>query len=492
MHTYVNPIRAAVRAAGTQDPIARAATSTLSDAQRPYALCSDTVVTNHAARRSGKSNANAKRLLRHAPRHPGGLSFFAAKDSKTARRIIWQTFKELHHEFALGLKFNRGENTVVAPNGYTVWLLGMDEDGEADKLRGATHGLVEGVIDECATIPDETLRYAVMECALPALGQNGGRLALSGTPGPLMQGFFYDQCQARQCFHWDARQNPYLKIGGERFLANALRDNPGWTESTPQFKREYLGLWCEDIDALIYSYQASRNLIYEGSEFPMGRTVLGVDVGFEDGNGYTVTRTQPPNNPEIHILRSYEKRHQKLPAMAAEIESLRRQYNVNWVFVDEGNNGLMVSKTLNEMGIPCLPTPKGLKRPRIEFVRGGLTSGTIKVLRGQCDTLVGEWGMIPWNEKRTDADERYSNECSDSAIYAILPQTMAYAHLVNEAPVGSREHVRNLQASDKDREESESVTRADLDKMSAQMNRVRGVVQKMTTPQPGYMGAGRR
>lgn len=487
-----NPIGDVVRAFGTANPYTMTLRG-LSPIQRPYVMCPDAVITNHAARRSGKSNANQRRLIRHAPMNPDGLSFFAAKDAKTAKRIIWRGFRELNHEYGLGLEFNTGDNTIVAPNGYTVWLMGLNDEGEADKLRGATHGFVEGVIDECATIRDEVLKYAVLECALPALGENGGRLALSGTPGPLMSGFFYDQCQARTNFHWDARSNPFLKRGGDRFLADAIKNNPGWTWQTPTFQREYLGLWCEDRDMLVYPYSAARNLIYEGSEFPQGRTILGVDVGYEDGNGFCVSRSQPPNNPEIHVLRCYERREQKLPALAAEIESLRRHYDVSHIFIDEGGIGLTVSKTLQQMGIPCQPTPKGLKRPRIEVVRGGLAAGTIKVVRGQCDTLVGEWGMLVWNEKRTDVDERYSNECSDAAIYSILAHRGHYEHLLVEDPVGSRPHALKLQQTDKEREERESIDRADVDKMLALMNRDRSTVEKLKRPDPGagYMGSGR-
>lgn len=488
---FANSIGDSVKAIGPSNPFA-ATSGGLSPAQRPYVMCSDGVCTSHSGRRAGKSRANGVKLLRPAAANPGGLSFFAAKDSKTAKRIIWTTLKELNIEYGLGLKFRRGELMAEAPNGYTVWLLGLNDDGEADKLRGSTHGFVEGVIDECATIRDEVLKYAAIECALPALGENAGRLSLTGTPGPLMSGFFYEQCQARRNFHWDARQNPFLRRRGDLFIADALKNNPTWTWQTPTFMREYLGLWVEDRDMLVYPYSAARNLIYEGSEFPAGRTILGVDVGYEDGNGFTVTRSQPPNNPEIHILRSYEKRGQKLPALAAEIEHLRRLYSVNYVFIDEGGIGLTVSKTLQDMGIPCQPTPKGLKRPRIEVVRGGLAAGTIKVVRGQCDTLTGEWGMIPWNEKQTDADERYSNECSDSAIYSILPHRGHYEHLLEPEVIGSPKQVRQAQQSDKEREEADSFAEVDIGKIAAHLNKVRGVVDRLKRPEPGLMGGPRR
>lgn len=488
---FVNPLTAAVRAAGEQNAFA-ATVKGLFPKQREYVLCPDPVVTNHAARRSGKSSGNVRRLIRRAARHPGGLSFFGAKDLKTCKRIIGPTVREVSHEYNLGFEWSSQDGAFIAPNGYQLWLLGLSEDGEADKLRGAAHGLVEGVIDECATIRDDVLKYAVLECALPALGENEGRLALSGTPGPLMSGFFYEQCQARRNFHWDPRDNPFLRVPGQRYLEQALKNNPGWTWQTPTFQREYLGLWCEDRDMLVYQYSAARNLIYEGSEFPAGRTILGVDVGYEDGNGFCVTRSQPPNNPEVHVLRCYERREQKLPALAAEIESLRRHYNVNYIFIDEGGLGLTVSKTLQQMGIPCQPTPKGLKRPRIEVVRGGLAAGTIKVVRGQCETLVGEWGMLPWNEKYTDVDERYSNECSDAAIYSILPHRGHYEHLLEQPEHGSTRHTNMRQQSDKEREERESIDAADVAKMAAHLSRTRHQVERLKKPDPGMMGGGFR
>ena len=490
---YRNPRSSFVAAVGPQNPYA-ATVGTCFEAQRPYVLDNSPVITNHSARRSGKSRGAAVRLLRRAHQHPGGCSFFAAKTAGTAKRILWQTLRELKHECKLDLKFDSSELTVTAGNGYTLWLLGLKDQGEADKLRGATHGFVDGVIDEAATINDEVLRYAVLECALPALGENAGRLALTGTPGAVMSGFYYEQCVARPSYHWDARQNPKLRIPGERYLLDALAKHKaeGWTWEHPTFQREYLGIWCEDRTALVYDFHPGRNLIYPGSEFPSGRTILGVDIGFDDGCGYTVSRSQPPFNPDVHILCSYERREQKLPAIAAEIDKLRRHFGVQYIFIDEGGIGKSVAETLRGAGIPCRATPKGPKRPRIEVLRGGLSSGTIKLVRGMCDTLQGEMGIIIWNEDRTDVDERYSNECTDSCIYSILSHRGFYEHLLEEPAPGTVAHSNRQQASDKEREERESITAADVAKMEAHLARARGLVSRMTTPERSYHDLGRR
>lgn len=487
----LNPRASILAAVGPASPYASLVKGCF-EAQRPYVLDPDPIVTNHAARRSGKSRGNAVRLLRHAHRNPGGLSFFAAKTAGTAKRILWTTLRELNHEAQLGLKFDSGELTVTAPNGYQVWLLGLKDQSEADKLRGATHGFVDGVIDESATIHNDVLKYAVLECALPALGENAGRLALSGTPGPVMSGFFFEQCRDRHAHHWDARQNPKLRVPGQRYLEDALRIHAaeGWTWDHPVFKREYLGLWCEDRSALVYDFHPGRNQIYPGGEFPSGRTILGVDIGWDDGCGYTVSRSQPPFNPDVHVLCSYERREQKLPAIAAEIEKLRRRYGVNYVFIDEGGIGKTVSETLKGMGIPCKQTPKGVKRPRIEVLRGGISAGTVKLVRGQCDTLEGEMGIIIWNEDRTDVDERYSNECTDSCIYSILSHRGFYEHLLEEVPAGSAEHTNKQQQTDKQREEAESIDASDIAKMNAHLARSRGVAHQLTTPRG--VPAGRR
>jgi hypothetical protein len=478
-----NPLASIVRAAGAQSPYARL-TGGCSPAQLPYVLDSQPICANHAARRSGKSDGTGRRLLRRAHLYPGGLSFFAAKTAGTAKRILWTTLRELNHKWQLGMVPDTGTLTWTAPNGYQVWLLGLKDHNEADKLRGAAHGFVDGAIDEAASIQNEVLKYAVLECALPALGENGGRLSISGTPGPVMSGFFYDQCVARNAYHWDARQNPHLRVPGQRYLENALKQHAaeGWTWDHPTFKREYLGLWCEDRTALVYDYHAGRNLIYPGSEFPSGRTILGVDIGWDDGCGYTVSRSQPPNNPDVHVLCSYERREQKLPAIAAEIEKLRRRYSCNYIFIDEGGIGKTVAETLRGMGIPCRSTPKGPKRPRIEVLRGGISAGTIKLVRGQCETLEGEMGIIIWNEDRTDIDERYSNECTDSCIYSILSHRGFYEYLLEEPEIGSAEHTNKQQQSDKEREEAESITAADVAKVEQHLQRARGVAKDLTTP----------
>jgi hypothetical protein len=290
---------------------------------------------------------------------------------------------------------------------------------------------------------------------MPALGDHRGSLRLTGTPGAQMQGFFYERCTSWANHHWDARDNPH--VDGEQMLADALEANAafGWTWGHPTFRREYLGEWCEDASAIVYPYSAQRNLTYQC--MPAGRTILGVDVGWNDGNGFVVSRSNSPDDPEVHILRAFEKGEMTLPHIAGTIEQLRREYAIGHVFVDTGGGGKLLAETLwRSFNIPCYPAVKGRKLPRIELVRGMLLAGTLKLDAMQCLDLTREWQMIPWNADRSDHHERYSDECSDATLYSVLPHTLGYRHVLDPAVPGSRQWQLEQDRLDKEREERES------------------------------------
>src|SRR4029077_6755182 len=95
--------------------------------------------------------------------------------------------------------------------GATMRLVGVDDKGEVDKLRGQPFD--EVLLDEASIYPPELLDNLVFRVVGPRLGDLLGTLVLGGTPGHVMRGLFYDATRPGRPIHraWTDRSLPEFK-----------------------------------------------------------------------------------------------------------------------------------------------------------------------------------------------------------------------------------------------------------------------------------------
>lgn len=297
------------------------------------------------------------------------------------------------------------------------------------------------------------LEYVIDDVLDPALMDLDGELALSGTPGPIPKGFFYERCTgvgekgavpSWPMFEATCLDNPHVK--GREYLRKKLAEK-GWTEDNPTFRREYLGQWVIDFDAIIYPFVGNRNA-FLGAHLPQdrgrNRTVISVDIGWHHDTSIIVS-TSHRNHPDVWFRSAWKAPHLLPGRIAMEVERRRQPLllagdSVELV-IDSGGSG---SKTIAEelkatYGLPFRAAEKQGKILGIERLRGALLDGTVHADPIECAPLIAEWSALPYNDARDDHHEQYPDHCADGALYGYRQHHLAYRPEEDPPRPGSKE-----------------------------------------------------
>lgn len=438
-----------------------------------------------AGRRAGKSVALGYWLCGGWETRPGQHSLFVARTRGHARDILWDTLKDLNEQWHWGASTNEQRLEMTFPNGYTVRLRGCENVKQAEKMRGTFYWRV--AIDECHLYPDHLLRHLWVKVIRPLLSDLLGECIFSGTPGYDLDGLWFTKSldpeefpeEAKKSgydqwptFCWDMRQNPYLP-DPEGEMAAVLAENC-WAPDNPDFQREWLGKWVRNAAEKCYDvFDALQNTYLEedldaprlwSPGAPGLRTVIGVDVGWEDGCGFAVAQKRF-DSPTIRIPEAHRECEMDDIAIAHFIKGLMRKYKTRWVYMDsKGNKNTCMS--MRSLGVPAEPAVGGEKRPHIEYIRSLLKAGTLQAHAQDASELIDEWKFLPWGFKRSrDVDgneylhkaghkEGFVDETADAAINSIIMFTQKYVERLEEAAPapGTPEYTAHVE-----RQERESV-----------------------------------
>jgi Terminase RNaseH-like domain len=400
----------------------------LSPAQRRACGRAQRFRTWLAPRRSGKSYAACAWLLGGSY---GQTSVYGARTLKSAKAIVLGNFAELSVKHGLRLDIRPATGTITEPSGHIIQLYGLHDQSDVDLMRGLSR-VRRVFLDEGGAFPSrgkvrgedesaekELLKYAVQDVLQPMLIDVAGELCIGGTPGIRKRGYFFDLSGNPgakppdpgrwQTFHWTVEENPF--IDSSALVAEILAAN-GWTRDHPSFKREYLAIWCDDLESLIYTYRTD-----VVPPPPAGLTVLIVDFGVVDRTAFLVGRQPHDMKPHLFLVDAYAKSHMQLGDIARKIVEMSQLHNVNAIYADEGALGKMLANTLRmQYGIAILPVPKANKRGRIDTVRGRLASGTLHVCNA-ARAVLDEWSALCWNDDRDDHHPEHSDDVSDCCTY---------------------------------------------------------------------------
>jgi hypothetical protein len=403
-----------------------------------------------AGRRAGKSRAACCWLLGGKP---GQISAYCARTLKSAKSIVLGIFAELNSQYNLGLEIRRSTGTIIEPNGHIIQLYGLRDQTQADLLRGQKFRRV--FIDEAGAFTDELLRYSIESVIQPLLLDYRGDLIVAGTPGVIPKGYFYDitgnpgisePIKGRwPAWHWTAKDNPHVPWG--EVLREALEVN-GWTEGDATFKREYLGIWCEDLEALIYKYRGEG---YNETAWAIppenGVTVLGIDFGVVDSTTWSIGRQGYETRPHVHVCEAIARDHIDLPEIARITRELMQKWSVNRILADEGALGKALANNLrSQYHLPIEPARKAHKRARIDGVRGRIAAGTLHLCK-DAKPLLDEWLSLAWNDVRDDHHPRQADDISDATLYCLNAEEFsAFEFPVSAPPVVDPEELQRQRA----------------------------------------------
>lgn len=410
--------------------------------QAAFAGDASPAVAACCSRRAGKSHALAVWLLSAVLAEPGGLSLYVTQTAALAREILWDGALSVLAPGLVELTVQQGQLMVRVPaSGHRIWLAGCADRGEIAKFRGLKYR--RAVVDEAQSIP--WLQELLEEAVEPALLDYRGQLRLTGTPGPIPAGPFYDATTGSgwSVHRWALAQNTHL--GDTRSWLATLRQRRGWTEQSPRYRREYLGEWVLDREALVYPYDAA--LCRWDGELPAAprvRTVLGVDLG-STGTTAIVVVSSIPGQPQTYVRHAVTRTGLAVSQVVAWTRQLQLQWSAGEVVVDHGGLGAAYIADMVSSGIPAVAAEKTEKTLAIDHLAGDMRAGTVLVDARQCRPLVDEWSALVWDDEASERkgqrvySERMADHAADACLYAHRRVRPVYRPEYEPPREGSRE-----------------------------------------------------
>jgi hypothetical protein len=356
-------------------------------------------------------------MLKAAYKHPASLVPYIALTRDSAKNIMWPVFAELKQKHGLDYEMLEGNLNIKLPNQSRIILLGADLKNFVERLRGIKTPFAG--IDEGQAFGSH-LGYLIDDILTPAIADYAdGAIALTGTPGPVPKGPFFDATMGRSGFsvhRWSILDNPYMP-DAKGFIERE-RQRKGYTDSHPTYRREWLGEWVSDPDSLVYKFGEERNTIERLPDAEY-QYVLGVDLGYSPDPSAFVLCCYSRHDPTLYIVETYKQNEMIISDVAERIAHTLKRHPLCQVVIDAANKQA-VEEMRQRYRLPIQAADKQGKSGFIELMNSDFHAGRIKTLQSQCAPLIDEWMTLPWDFDTSPRREHpsYGNHLTDAALYA--------------------------------------------------------------------------
>lgn len=448
------------------------------------------------ARRTGKTVLVSHYIGDTALRTHAPNILYITGTREQAKQLMWSKLKQIAHEFDLAApagataatsgnkwRFNESELKVYLPDGGFIRLGGAESMSDCDRYRGDPYDLV--IIDEAQSILHSVLAYLIDQVLEAAFDDRDGTLAITGTPAPILEGYFYDvtgptaleikhgdedgegderRCKARpyvgrgdatwqdttyewSLHTWSAEDNTAAPQIWEN--AKKKKKRKGWADDNPIWLRENMGQWISDESSMVFRYKRERNGWRPASNAktktnPFGlpgvhawRYILGVDPGYDNKCAFQIG-AWAETCPQFFQAYGYSRSGMSVTDVADMIRQLEKMLPEGQTFDikvgDRGGLGKMVFAELERIhGISLDPADKQQRRDHIELVNAELTDGRMMILID--DELEEEMRQLPWkDEKKKHEAEGFTHDNIDAWLYLSTRAQHHFSLAPGEAP----------------------------------------------------------
>lgn len=376
------------------------------------------------SRRAGKTVGIAADLVYTCLKNSRVNCLYITLNRRTAHAIIWQDLKSILEDYEIDCKLNETTLTIEFSNKSKIYVAGAKDQTEVEKFRGWK--LKKVYIDEAQSFRPY-IKYFIDDVLLPALRDHRGSLAITGTPGPILAGPFYEYSHSSGWSHhkWTAFDNPYMHSPPERDLEETLKEEramKGIDEHDPGYIRETYGEWVEDENSLVFKYNKSLNN-YE--EIPKGsvRYVVGVDIGYEDSDAIAVLAYHEQHK-RVYLVDEIIQNKQTISMLVDQVKFIRDKYDPVKIVMDAGALGKKIQEEiLQRHSLHMDAAEKHRKVEFIELLNDDLRTEKLfakKDSRFAEDCMLVQWDLEsryknPENPKISDA---YHSDITDAVLYA--------------------------------------------------------------------------
>lgn len=406
-------------------------------------------VVAQCSRRAGKSNGLAIRFFKTLEIHPKSQCIYLALTLESAKDIMWPVLEELNDKYQLGCTFKESKLTMTHPNGATLRLYGADMKNFIKRLKGRKFPGV--AVDEAQDFGSH-LESLIDDVLTPCLTDyEDSWLAITGTPGPVPQGYFFDITQNRKygySFHeWTLLENPYLP-DPKKFIAD-LMFKKQWDENHPTLLREWRNKWVLDVESLWVRYKRDKNHYEEVNQAGF-YYILGVDLGFNDADALAVVGWHE-NNPTTYLIEERVTPKQGITELVEQIQEIRKKYNISKIVIDAGGLGKKIAEEITRRwSIPLIAADKSRKQEAIEILNDSLRTGNFKAKEDSRFAKDSYLVQIDWDKstpERIVIKKDPHSDIIDAVLYAFRESpSFAFEPPKKKPKYGSKEWAEQQQS----------------------------------------------
>lgn len=387
------------------------------------------------SRRAGKTNGLGIRFIKTMERHPKSQCIYLGLTLDSAREIMWPVLHELNDKYKLNCTFLESKLIMKHPNGATLRLFGADMKNFIKRLKGRKYPGVG--VDEAQDFGVH-LQSLVDDVLTPSIADyTDGWIALTGTPGPVPQGYFFDVTRNKKYgfshHEWTILENPHMP-DPEAFIADIIKKRE-WLPDNPTLLREYRNKWVLDVESLWIRYNENINHYNELSKEHAWHYILGVDIGYNDADAIAVVAWSETSKVTYLVEEMITKK-QGISALINQIEGLEKKYSAYKIILDEGGLGKKVAEDIRQrFGCPLVAADKAHKQDNVEFLNDSLRLGNFKAKRDSRFAEDSYLVQIDW-EKTTPSKiiikKKPHSDIIDAVLYAFRD---SYSYTSAPAPI---------------------------------------------------------
>ena len=408
------------------------------------------------SRRAGKTVGIAADMIDAALDEEEANLLYITITQQQARAIIWSDLIKIVEEYELECKTDNVRLTITFPNKSKIYIAGAKDRTEIEKFRGWK--LKKCYIDECQSFRSY-LTELINDIIIPALRDKRGQLYLTGTPGPVKAGVFYEYSQSKnwRSHHWTAFDNPYMHSPPALDLEEVLTEERiirGIDESDPSYIRETFGKWVEDKDALVFKFSKARNLYTSLPSDGDWHYIIGIDIGYNDSDAIAVIGYNT-HHKKVYLVDEHVKNKQNITQLVGAIKRYRDEYNPIRMVMDAGALGKKIQEELRmRHGLNIEAADKTRKVEFIELLNDDLRTEKFKSFKNSLfeeDCMLVQWDKDSRirNPEKPKISDTYHSDICDAVLYA----WRECRHYLSEKPViqpqrGTNAYMDELEAKE--------------------------------------------